>query len=92
MFRFSGARTRAQHVKDHMKKPVMVDVTKIVHPNAVELARGIQSRRWLCREVMQAFLLHIHRFNPKVNVILSMVEPELLLAEADERDVQLQSV
>ena len=70
MFRFSGARTRAQHVKDHMKKPVMVDVTKIVHPNAVELARGIQSRRWLCREVMQAFLLHIHRFNPKVNVIL----------------------
>ena len=70
MFRFSGARTRAQHVKDHMKKPVMVDVTKIVQANAVELARGIQTRRWLCREVMQACLLHIHRFNPKVNVIL----------------------
>ena len=75
-----------------MKKPVMLDVSKNVQANAVELARGIQSRRWLCREVMQAFLLHIHRFNPKVNVILSMVEPELLLAEADERDVQLQSV
>ena len=90
MFRFSGARTRAQHVKDHMKKSVMVDITKIVQANAVELARGIQTRQWSCREVMQACLLHIHRFNPKVNVILSMVEPELLLA-ADERDVQLQS-
>ena len=89
MFRFSGVRTRAQHVKDHMKKPVMVDVSKIVQANAVELARGIQSRQWSGREVMQAYLLHIHQFNPKVNVILSMVKPELLLAQADELDVQL---
>ena len=72
-----------------MKKPVMVDVSKNVQANAVELARGIQSRQWSCREVMQAYLLHMNRFNPKVNVILSMVEPELMLAQADERDLQL---
>ena len=72
-----------------MKKPVMVDVSEIVQANAVELARGIQSRHWSCREVMQAYLLHIDRFNPVVNAIVSMVEPELLLAQADARDVQL---
>ncbi len=72
-----------------MKKPVMVGVSEIVQASAIELAHGIQSRHWSCREVMQAFLLHIDEFNPKVNAIVSRVEPELLLAQADERDVQL---
>ena len=72
-----------------MEKLVMVDVSEIVQANAVELARGIQSRHWSCREVMQAYLLHIDRFNSKVNAIVSMVAPELLLAQADARDVQL---
>jgi amidase len=72
-----------------MKTPVMVEVSEIVQANAVELSRGIQSRQWSCREVMQAYLLHIDRFNPKVNAIVSRVEPELLLAQADERDQQL---
>ena len=72
-----------------MKKSVMVDISEVVQANAVELARGIQSRQWSCREVMQAYLLHIEKFNPKVNAIVSMVEPDLLLAQADERDVQL---
>ena len=72
-----------------MKKPVMVDVSEIVQASAVELALGIQSRQWSCREVMQAYLLHIDRFNPRVNAIVSRVEPELLLTQADERDVEL---
>lgn len=79
----------AQRAKYQMKKPVMLSVSQIVQANAVELAQGIQSRQWSCREVMQSYLQHIDRFNPRVNAIVSMVEPELLLAQADERDVQL---
>lgn len=72
-----------------MKKPLMANVSEIVQANAVELTQGIQSRHWSCREVMQAYLLHIDRFNPSVNAIVSMVEPDFLLAQADERDAQL---
>ena len=81
--------TGAQFAKYQMKKSVMMDVSEIVQASAVELAQAIASRQWSCREVMQAYLLHIDRFNPKVNAIVSMVEPELLLMQADERDVQL---
>jgi amidase len=77
------------NVEKQMKKPVMVGVSEIVQASAVELAHGIVSRHWSCREVMQAYLLHIDQFNPKVNAIVSMVEAELLLTQADERDIQL---
>ncbi len=72
-----------------MEKPVMVGVPEIVQASAVDLARGIQSRQWSCREVMQAYLAHIGRVNPAVNAVVSMVDADLLLRQADERDAQL---
>ena len=53
-----------------MKKSVMVGVSEIVQASAVELSQAIASRQWSCREVMQAYLLHIDRFNPKANAIV----------------------
>jgi amidase len=61
----------------------------IVDLSAVDLARAIHSRQVSCREVMQAYLTQIERFNPKVNAIVSLQDPEPLLRQADERDRQL---
>ena len=72
-----------------MEKPVMVRVSEIVQASAVDLASGIQSRQWSCREVMRAYLAHIGRVNPDVNAVVSMVDADLLLRQADERDAQL---
>jgi amidase len=58
----------------------------IVTLDAVELARRIKTREISCRQVMEAYLDHIERFNPLVNAIVSQQETELLLTQADERD------
>jgi amidase len=57
--------------------------------NALDLSQAIQSKRVSCREVMSAYLDHIDRLNPKVNAIVSLQGPELLLKQAAERDAQL---
>lgn len=56
---------------------------------ATELSRAIHARQVSCREVMQAFLERIAQLNPVHNALVSLQEPQMLLAQADERDAQL---
>lgn len=61
----------------------------IVELDALALSRAIHARELSCREVMQAYLQQIERYNPHFNALVSLVDPGELLAQADERDRQL---
>ena len=61
----------------------------IVEMDADALSRAIHARHVSCREVMQAYLAQIERFNPQVNALVSLRPAEELLAEADTCDRQL---
>lgn len=63
----------------------------MVNPDtsAVELSRAIHLKQVSCLEVMQSTLERIDRLNPQSNAIVSLQEPELLMAQARERDAQL---
>jgi amidase len=56
---------------------------------AVDLARAIRIRAVSCREVMTATLAQIERLNPAATALVSLQDPERLLAEADARDAHL---
>lgn len=62
---------------------------ELVQLQAFELAQRIRQRDVSCREVMQAHLEQIERYNPAVNAIVSQQPDDLLLAEADQRDAEL---
>ncbi|WP_347926810.1 amidase [Pseudomonas helvetica] len=66
-------------------------ISELVLLKAHELADCIRLRQVSCREVMQAYLSHIERFNPWVNALISLQAPEDLLAQADQRDAELAS-
>ncbi|WP_256823948.1 amidase [Pseudomonas kurunegalensis] len=68
-------------------KPLAID--PIVALDAEALSQAIHARQVSCRDVMQAYLLHIERCNPVVNALVSLRPAEALLAEADERDREL---
>ncbi|MDB6002777.1 MAG: amidase [Rhizobacter sp.] len=53
---------------------------------ARELAALIRSRALSSRDVVSAFLQRIDALNPRFNAIVSRVEPELVLAQADAAD------
>jgi amidase len=53
---------------------------------ATELAAGLRAREFSAREVMQAHLERIASVNPRVNAIVTLLEPEIALAMADEAD------
>lgn len=57
------------------------DITEM---SAVRLSAAIRRREVSCVEVMQAYLKHIHRYNPVYNAIVSMVEDDSLLDQARE--------
>ncbi len=61
----------------------------IVLADAITLSRRIHARDWSCREVMQAYLQQVDHFNPVVNAIVSRVDADRLLQQADARDQQL---
>jgi len=65
-------------------------VDSIVELGAAELAAAIRARRVSCAEVMAAALLQIGRWNPAVNAIVALRERDELLAEARERDAELE--
>jgi amidase len=67
--------------------PLAID--PIVALDADALSRAIHARKVSCREVMQAYLQHIERFNPQVNALVSLRPAEEVLREADECDRQL---
>jgi amidase len=53
---------------------------------ATELAAGIRAREFSAREVMEAHLARIAAVNPRVNAIVTQLDPELALRAADEAD------
>ncbi|NVZ22724.1 amidase [Pseudomonas costantinii] len=65
------------------------NISELVLMQAHELAECIGLRQVSCREVMQAYLAHIERFNPQVNALISLQAPDKLLAQADQRDAEL---
>ena len=62
------------------------DITAL---DATALSEAIHARRVSCREVMQAYLARIARFNPTYNAIVSLRPDDELLAEADTCDAEL---
>jgi amidase len=69
--------------------PAASTAADLVMMDAVDLAATIHARQASCREVMTAFLGQIDRFNPKVTAIVSRVDADALLFQADARDDQL---
>ncbi len=67
----------------------MPSTSDLVMMRATELARAIRDRAVSAREVMQAHLHQIARHNPGVNAIVSLRDPDLLLAEAEAADRDL---
>jgi amidase len=53
---------------------------------ASELAAGLRAGTFSAREVMEAHLARIEAVNPRVNAIVTLVEPERALAAADAAD------
>jgi ureidomalonase len=68
---------------------MLAPVDPIVSFDAAALSDSIRRRELSCVEVMSAYLDQIARFNPVVNAIVSLRDRDLLLAEAAERDRQL---
>jgi amidase len=61
----------------------------IVLMDGAALSVAIKSRQVSCVEVMNAYLDHIDRLNPKVNAIVSLQPRDGLLAQARVRDAEL---
>jgi amidase len=61
----------------------------IVELDAIELSQAIHARQVSCHEVMQAYLAQVERFNPTVNALVSLRSREDVLAEAAQRDREL---
>jgi amidase len=53
---------------------------------ATELAAGIRSREFSVRDLMEAYLERIAAVNPRVNAIVTLLDPELALHAADAAD------
>jgi amidase len=66
-----------------------IQLSELLAMDAVSLARTIKAKQVSCRTVMDAFLNHIDRINPKVNAIVSLQDRETLFNQADDRDAQL---
>ena len=54
--------------------------------SATELAAGLRAREFSAREVMEAHLERIAAVNPRVNAIVTLLEPEAALALAEAAD------
>ncbi len=63
----------------------------IVSLTALELSRAIHARAVSCVEVMQAYLAQIEKLNPRFNALVSLRDPEALLAAARQKDRDLAS-
>jgi amidase len=63
----------------------------MVIPNmsALDLSQAIHRKQVSCREVMTSYLAQIQTHNGNSNALVSLAEPEAVLAMADERDAQL---
>jgi len=66
-----------------------INISKIVDLSAVELSRAIKNKTISCKEVMTAFLEQIDKVNPTLNAIVSLRDPDELVAEAQQKDSEL---
>ena len=57
--------------------------------SALDLSAAIRAKEVSCVEVMQAYLTHIHRVNPTYNAIVSLVDDDSLLQQAEHADREL---
>ena len=73
----------ATTARNNIASELPSDITEM---SAVRLSAAIRRREVSCVEVMQAYLKHIHRYNPVYNAIVSMVEDDSLLDQAREAD------
>lgn len=62
----------------------------VVTFGATELSRMIHARKVSCKEVMHGYLAHISTLNPIVNAIVSLRDPEALISEAYQCDLELE--
>jgi amidase len=53
------------------------------------LSRAIHARELSCAEMMRAYLARIRRLNPHFNAIVNLASDDALLAQANERDIEL---
>ena len=63
--------------------------TEITELSASALSATIRDRQVSCVEVMQAYLDCIHRYNPTYNAIVSLVDDDALLSQAQSADQAL---
>jgi amidase len=63
--------------------------TDLVDFSASQLSAAIRLRQVSCVEVMQAYLQHIHRYNPTYNAIVSMADDDRMIGRAREADQAL---
>ncbi|MBT4519086.1 MAG: amidase [Halieaceae bacterium] len=63
--------------------------TQITSMSASELSEAIRHREVSCAEVMRAYLQRIHRYNPIYNAIVSMVDDDVLIRQAQHADKAL---
>ena len=59
------------------------DITAL---SASRLSAAIRQRHVTCVEVMQAYLQRIHRYNPVYNAIVSMIDDDAALRQAELAD------
>src|SRR6478736_2261505 len=64
-------------------------VNDIVMMRATDLSAAIRNKKVSCREVMSAYLDHIDRVNPPFNAIVTRVDRESLLKQAESADADL---
>jgi amidase len=69
--------------------PVAASPSDIVMLDAAALTSAIRTRDISCIEVMNAYLDHIEKVNPRVNAIVALEERACLLSQSKERDAQL---
>jgi amidase len=67
----------------------MHPATDILALTATDLSRRIAAREISCAELMQASLARIDALNPRFVAIVSLRDPQALMAEARERDAEL---
>ena len=67
----------------------LANIAEIVNLDAGALSSAIKSKQVSCVEVMNAYLDHIDRLNPRVNAIVSLQPRGDLIKQATERDAQL---
>jgi amidase len=71
---------------DILASDLPADITDL---SASDLSAAIRQRHVTCVEVMQAYLQRIHRYNPAYTAIVSMLEDDQLIAQAELADTAL---